>query len=138
MNITIDVQCSDGEFDLWVSDDCGGSGISVGGQSVDETIENLKPYLEDYLNRAANGDNPFDWDNLKRKIDYLSGNKITFEDEGITLDSCFEDENVILYSIDSELYAETNKGKYYLPNIIEDEDDYYTIEDLVDEATYGE
>lgn len=60
MNVTIDIQFNGSEFDLWVSDDCGGSGISVGGSSVDETIENLKPYLEDYLNRVENGDNPFD------------------------------------------------------------------------------
>ena len=137
MDITIDVQCNDGEFDLWVSDDCGGSGISVRGNSTSEVVENLMPYIESYLTRVQYN-TPFEWEELKNKIGYLEGNKITFDKEGITLGSCFEDENVILYSVDCELYAETNKGKQYLPNIIEKEYDFYTIEDLVDDATYGE
>lgn len=38
-------------FDLYVGDDCGGSGISVTGETADEAIKNLVPYLYDYLYR---------------------------------------------------------------------------------------
>ena len=134
LTITIDVQVNEKEFDLWVSDNCGGSGISVCGNSTSEVVGNLMPYIESYLTRAQY-ETPFEWEWLKNKIGYLEGNKITFEKEGITLDGCFEDENIVIYSVDCELYAETNKGKQYLPNIIKDEDDFYTIEDLVDDAT---
>lgn len=137
LTITIDVQVNENKFDLWVADDCGGSGISVCGNSTSEVAQNLMPYIESYLTKAQY-ETPFGWEELKRKIAYLEGNKITFGKEGITMYSCLEDENIVIYSVDCELYAETNKGKQYLPNIIEDEDDIYTIDDLVDEATYGE
>lgn len=136
LTITIDVQVNEKHFDVWVADDCGGSGISVCGNSTSEVTQNLIPYIEDYLTKAQY-ETPFEWEELKNKIGYLDGNKITFEKEGITLDGCFEDGNIVIYSVDCELYAETNNGKYYLPNILKDEDDFYTIEDLVDEATYG-
>ena len=137
LTITIDVQVNENNFDLWVADDCGGSGISVCGNSTSEVAQNLMPYIESYLTKAQY-ETPFGWEELKRKIGYLKGNKITFEKEGLTLYSCVEDENIVIYSIDCELYAETNKGKQYLPNIIKDEDDLYAIDDLVDDATYGE
>lgn len=136
LTITIDVQVNEKEFDLWLSDNCGGSGISVCGNSTSKVVENLMPYIESYLTRAQY-ETPFEWEELKNKIGYLEDNKITFEKEGITLDGCFEDENIVIYSVDCELYAETNKGKQYLPDIIKDEEDFYTIEDLVDDATYG-
>ena len=137
LTITIDVQVNENKFDLWVADDCGGSGISVCGNSTSEVAQNLMPYIESYLTRAQY-ETPFGWEELKHKIGYLEGNKITFEKEGITLNSCVEDENIVIYSVDCELYAETNKGKQYLPNIVKDEDDLYTIDDLVDYANYGE
>lgn len=40
-------------FDLYVGDDCGGSGISVTGNTADETIENLIPYLRDYMEQVS-------------------------------------------------------------------------------------
>lgn len=134
MNITIeiDVQVNNGNFDLWLSDNCGGSGISVCGNSTSEVVQNLMPYIESYLTRAQYN-TPFEWEELKNKIGYLEGNKITFDKEGIILDSCFEDENIVVFSVDCELYAETNKGRQYLPSIIEDEYDFYKIEDFVDE-----
>jgi hypothetical protein len=49
MTITIDVQVTNGNFDLFVGDDCGGSGISIKGKSAQETAENLLPYLVDYF-----------------------------------------------------------------------------------------
>jgi hypothetical protein len=126
------VQVNENNFDLWVSDDCGGSGISVCGNSTSEVAKNLMPYIESYLTRAQYN-TPFEWEELKRKIAYLEGNKITFGKEGITLDACFEDENIVVFSVDSELYAETNKGRQYLPSIIKDEYDFYKIEDFIDD-----
>ena len=131
ITIEIDIEFNEGKFDLWLSDNCGGSGISVRGNSVEDVANDLTSYIKDYLIKSQYN-TPFEWENLKRKIDYLSGNKITFEKEGITLDNC-DDKNIVLYSVDSNLYAETNKGKQYLPNIIEDEEDFFKIEDLVDE-----
>jgi hypothetical protein len=134
MNITIeiDVQVNNGDFDLWLSDNCGGSGISVCGNSAKEVVDNLKPYIEYYMLRAQYG-TPCEWDELKSKISFWLGNKVIFGKKGITLDACFEDENIVVFSVDSELYAETNKGKQYLPSIIKDEYDFYKIEDFIDD-----
>ena len=104
LTITIDVQVNEKHFDVWVADDCGGSGISVRGNSTSEVTQNLMPYIEDYLTKAQY-ETPFEWEELKNKIGYLDDHKITFEKEGITLDSCFEDENIVIYSVDCELYA---------------------------------
>lgn len=51
MTITIDVQLTNGTFDLFVGDDFGGSGISIKGESAQETAEKLLPYLVDYFNQ---------------------------------------------------------------------------------------
>lgn len=131
ITIEIDIEFDEGKFDLWLSDNCGGSGISVRGNSAEDVAKDLTSYIEDYLIKSQY-DTPFEWENLKYKIGCLPSNKITFEKEGVTLDNC-DDENIVLYSVDSDLYAETNKGKQYLPSIIEDEDDFFKIEDLVDE-----
>ena len=40
-------------FDLYIGDDCGGSGISVTGETADEAIENLIPYLRDYMGQVS-------------------------------------------------------------------------------------
>ena len=40
-------------FDLYIGDDCGGSGISVTGETADEAIENLIPYLREYLEQVS-------------------------------------------------------------------------------------
>ena len=40
-------------FDLYVGDDCGGSGISVTGETIDEAIANLIPYLRDYMEQVS-------------------------------------------------------------------------------------
>lgn len=40
-------------FDLYMGDDCGGSGISVTGETADEAIENLIPYLRDYMEQVS-------------------------------------------------------------------------------------
>lgn len=58
MRIYIDIEVNENEFDLLVSDDCGGSGISVYGQGTEETLKELMPYIEDYLIMAQ--DNTLD------------------------------------------------------------------------------
>jgi hypothetical protein len=40
-------------FDLYMGDDCGGSGISVTGETADEAIANLIPYLRDYMEQVS-------------------------------------------------------------------------------------
>lgn len=40
-------------FDLYIGDDCGGSGISVTGETTDEAIANLIPYLRDYMEQVS-------------------------------------------------------------------------------------
>ncbi len=41
------------------------------------------------------------------------------------------DENLRVYKLYSSLYADTNIGNVYLPNCVDDEDDIYTIEDVL-------
>jgi hypothetical protein len=53
MVVEIDIVKKGEEFDLFVGDDCGGSGISVKGKTADEVIENLIPYLRDYLEQVS-------------------------------------------------------------------------------------
>jgi hypothetical protein len=53
MVVEIDIVKKGEVFDLFVGDDCGGSGISVTGKTADEVIENLAPYLRDYLEQAS-------------------------------------------------------------------------------------
>jgi hypothetical protein len=53
MVVEIDIIKKGEEFDLFVGDDCGGSGISVKGKTADEVIENLIPYLRDYLEQVS-------------------------------------------------------------------------------------
>ena len=42
-------------FDLYMGDDCGGSGIEVSGNTADEAIANLIPYLRDYMEQVSEG-----------------------------------------------------------------------------------
>ena len=43
-------------FDLYMGDDCGGSGIEVSGNTADEAIANLIPYLRDYMEQVSEED----------------------------------------------------------------------------------
>ena len=52
MKVELDILKTENGFDIWVSDNVGGSGISVKGITIEETLENLKPYLETYLNEV--------------------------------------------------------------------------------------
>lgn len=50
MQITIDFEFnSENQFDLWVSDNYGGSGIGIQGNTIEETMKQLSNYLESYL-----------------------------------------------------------------------------------------
>lgn len=53
-SVSLDLELEyDGEdFCAWMGDDCGGSGIEVYGKTAEELIENLTPYLHDYLYRV--------------------------------------------------------------------------------------
>jgi hypothetical protein len=48
-NININVIKDISGLSLWVSDDFGGSGIEVEGDTPEEVAENLLPYLIDYF-----------------------------------------------------------------------------------------
>lgn len=48
-NLNINVIKEEDGISLWVSDDFGGSGIEVEGDTAEEVAENLMPYLIDYF-----------------------------------------------------------------------------------------
>ena len=88
--------------------------------NIDNTISNIKDKLEE-----------FDPDH-----------KLIVFDDGITLDSCYvnsrgdELDNIEIYTIcdtDGVLFGETNYGCIDLEDQIEDEDDWYTIEDVIND-----
>lgn len=65
-NININVIKESDGLSLWVSDDFGGSGIEVEGDTPEEVAENLLPYLIDYFSNGKNddedeGDDEDDW-----------------------------------------------------------------------------
>lgn len=51
INLNIDIEKNEDGFDIYLSDNEGGSGIEVYGSTADEAIENLTPYIHDYLYR---------------------------------------------------------------------------------------
>ena len=54
MTITLDIQrTNDGNYSIWLSDNQGGSGIEVNGDSTN-VIENLCPYIQDYIDDMEN------------------------------------------------------------------------------------
>lgn len=55
-NININVIKESDGLSLWVSDDFGGSGIEVEGDTPEEVAENLLPYLIDYFSNGENDD----------------------------------------------------------------------------------
>ena len=61
-NININVIKESDGISLWVSDDFGGSGIEVEGDTPEEVAENLMPYLIDYLSNEQKYDDDEDDD----------------------------------------------------------------------------
>ena len=51
LELNIDIVKNQDGFNIYLGDQCGGSGIEVSGATADEAIENLTPYLHDYLYR---------------------------------------------------------------------------------------
>lgn len=50
MQVTIDFEFnSENQFDLWVSDNYGGSGIGIQSNTIEDTMKQLSNYLESYL-----------------------------------------------------------------------------------------
>ena len=48
-NLNINVIKEEDGISLWLSDDFGGSGVEVEGDTPEEVAENLMPYLIDYF-----------------------------------------------------------------------------------------
>jgi len=49
MRIEIEIYKSGNGYGAWISDNCGGSGIEVNGESAEEVADNMKPYIMDYV-----------------------------------------------------------------------------------------
>ena len=71
----------------------------------------------------------FDWEQVRLKIE----SEYLYFNPPIVLDCCIDtiSTNLTIYQISQNLYAETNAGTIFLPSIIKDEDDFYTIEDII-------
>lgn len=48
-HITLDLYFENGEYGIYLGDNNGGSGITVTGSTIEETVENIKPYIADYF-----------------------------------------------------------------------------------------
>ena len=48
MRLDIEIYKSEKGYDAWISDDCGGSGIKVEGNTPNELGENMSAYIADY------------------------------------------------------------------------------------------
>lgn len=49
INLSVEIGCDCNGFYMYISDNMGGSGIDVSGNTVDEVIKNGKDYLKDYF-----------------------------------------------------------------------------------------
>lgn len=49
MQVELDILKTQNGFDIWVSDNVGGSGISVQGTTKEEVLNKLNEYLTTYL-----------------------------------------------------------------------------------------
>lgn len=47
--ITLELYRNDNGFGIWLSDDCGGSGIEVTGNTPEDAANKIKPYIADYF-----------------------------------------------------------------------------------------
>lgn len=70
------------------------------------------------------------WNNIKSFINRL--NDTSFKPP-IVLDSTsrMNNKNLIIYRMYTSLYVDSNVGRIYLPDYIADEDDIFTIEDIL-------
>ena len=48
MRLDIEIYKSEKGYGAWISDDCGGSGIKVEGNTPNELGENMSAYIADY------------------------------------------------------------------------------------------
>lgn len=48
-HITLDLYFENGEYGIYLGDNNGGSGITVTGNTPEESAENIKPYIADYF-----------------------------------------------------------------------------------------
>ena len=49
MTLELDIKVNGNEIDIWLSDDIGGSGISVVGKTHKEVLDKLTSYIESYM-----------------------------------------------------------------------------------------
>lgn len=49
INLSVEIGRDCNDFYMYISDNMGGSGIDVSGNTVDEVIKNGKEYLKDYF-----------------------------------------------------------------------------------------
>lgn len=47
--LTLELYCENGKFGIYLSDNVGGSGIDVKGETPEEAAENIAPYIADYF-----------------------------------------------------------------------------------------
>ena len=47
--LELELYNEDGRLGIYLSDDCGGSGITVTGDTPEEVAENIKDYIADYF-----------------------------------------------------------------------------------------
>ena len=96
--------------------------------------------MEDIVNERAN-DNAYlkkqngdDWQEI---VDILTNAGITSEDsvlmDQFSEDDCngFDLDTITIYQLFGDLRAETDKGYVYLPDVLTDEDDIYTLIDIL-------
>lgn len=62
MVLNIDIEKNEDGFDIYLSDNNGGSGIEVSGDTSLKATENLMPYIHDYLYRLENPEEFVDYE----------------------------------------------------------------------------
>jgi hypothetical protein len=48
-NLSLELYNENGELGIYLSDDCGGSGITVTGNTPEEVADKIKDYIADYF-----------------------------------------------------------------------------------------
>ena len=72
MRIELDIEKTEDGFDIYVSDENCGSGISVVGNTAEEVVENLTPYLHDYLYRMEHSEEYEEYEEYDEDEEYAS------------------------------------------------------------------
>lgn len=65
MVLNIDIEKTDNGFDIYLSDNNGGSGIEVSGETSQKATENLMPYIHDYFYRLEHPEEFEDYEDVE-------------------------------------------------------------------------